>query len=156
MSLASVPQNLEESPPSDILQSEPIQVSILSVPLSNHTDSASPPPITNHNKALAATGPACAVCGDVAPNDSSFRRHYGVICCEACKCFFRRTVQMSRDYKCRFGGSCHIGRSPVNMKQVCQACRFSQCLKAGMKVECKCLTIQCLSYMFSPLVQFTQ
>lgn len=77
------------------------------------------------------------MCGDVATGAHTFRRHYGVVCCEACKCFFRRTVQMSRDYKCRFGGSCSVGRSPSSMKQVCQACRFSQCLRAGMKVDCE-------------------
>ena len=79
----------------------------------------------------------CGVCGDMAAKEQTFRRHYGVICCEACKCFFRRTVQMNRDYKCRFGGACSIGRTPLNMKQVCQACRFSECIKAGMKLDCE-------------------
>ena len=88
-------------------------------------------------KAPAVTGSLCAVCGETAAKETAFRKHYGVICCEACKCFFRRTVQMSRDYKCRYDGSCTIGRNPVNMKQVCQACRFSQCLRAGMKIECE-------------------
>ena len=44
---------------------------------------------------------------------------------------------MNRDYKCRYGNSCSVGRNPVNVKQVCQACRFNHCLKAGMKVECE-------------------
>lgn len=87
-----------------------------------------------HNN-TTMTGGMCVVCGDTAPGDKIFRRHYGVICCEACKCFFRRTVQMSRDYKCRFGSNCTIGRTPVNMKQVCQACRFQQCIRAGMKMD---------------------
>lgn len=107
----------------------------------NHAfpNSISPPPlrsVTNH-KAVSATGTECVVCGDTAPKDTLFRRHYSVICCEACKCFFRRTVQMNRDYKCRYGNSCSVGRNPVNVKQVCQACRFNQCLKAGMKIECE-------------------
>eukprot|EP00731_Ephydatia_muelleri_P026045 Em0018g145a len=88
-----------------------------------------------HKSCISAVGTMCAVCGDVAPGGSTYRRHYGVICCEACKCFFRRTVQMNRDYKCRYGSNCSVGRSPVNMKQVCQACRFNQCVKAGMKVD---------------------
>ncbi len=87
---------------------------------------------------LALTGSQCAVCGDSAATECGFRKHYSVICCEACKCFFRRTVQMSRDYKCRFGGKCAIGRTAINLKQICQACRFNQCLKAGMKIECEC------------------
>lgn len=86
---------------------------------------------------MALTGSLCAVCGDTSTVEGGFRRHYSVICCEACKCFFRRTVQMSRDYKCRFGGNCTVGRTAENLKQVCQACRFNQCLKAGMKVDCK-------------------
>lgn len=88
-----------------------------------------------HKLSVSAVGTVCAVCGDVAPTGSTYRRHYGVICCEACKCFFRRTVQMNRDYKCRYGSNCSVGRSPVNMKQVCQACRFNQCVKAGMKID---------------------
>jgi len=86
---------------------------------------------------LALTGSQCVVCGDNASSDGGFRRHYGVICCEACKCFFRRTVQMGRDYKCRFGSKCAVGRTAVNLKQICQACRFTQCLKTGMKIDCK-------------------
>ena len=92
------------------------------------------PPAHDQQK---SSGTVCAVCGDEASSGTSYRRHYGVMCCEACKCFFRRTVQMNRDYKCRYGSNCSVGRSPVNMKQVCQACRFNQCVKAGMKVDCK-------------------
>ena len=82
-------------------------------------------------------GSVCIVCSDIAPPNIVFRRHYGVICCEACKCFFRRTVQMGRDYKCRFGNSCPVDRNTINMKQVCQACRFHRCTQAGMKIECE-------------------
>lgn len=82
-------------------------------------------------------GSMCMVCNDMAPAASAFRRHYGVICCEACKCFFRRTVQMGREYKCRFGNSCPVGRNAVSMKQVCQACRFGQCIRSGMKMDCE-------------------
>ncbi len=117
----------------------------VSVSLGPYSSSASPPAppllksVSNHSKPTAMTGTLCLVCGDVAPKDTVFRTHYGVICCEACKCFFRRTVQMNRDYKCRYGNNCSVGRSTVNMKQVCQACRFGQCVKAGMKIECKWL-----------------
>ncbi|XP_019849288.1 PREDICTED: nuclear receptor 2 isoform X1 [Amphimedon queenslandica] len=82
-----------------------------------------------------STGSQCSVCDDVAQTSTVFRRHYGVICCEACKCFFRRTVQMGREYKCRFSGSCPIGRNAINIKQVCQACRFNRCTQAGMKID---------------------
>ena len=97
--------------------------------------SSTPPPGKAHRPAL--TGPKCMVCHDLSPPDTVFRRHYGVVCCEACKCFFRRTVQMNRDYKCRYGSSCAIGRNTDNLKQICQACRFNQCITAGMKLDCK-------------------
>lgn len=114
------------------------------------TDNASPSqrqPVVQ--KISTVTGTVCAVCSEMSGKDSVFRKHYGVVCCEACKCFFRRTVQMSRDYKCRYDGRCTIGRFTDNMKQVCQACRFSQCIRAGMKIDCKsiwCLLPLCVYY----------
>ena len=107
------------------------------------TASLSPPQReAGSQKTGTVTGTVCAVCSEISCKEAVFRKHYGVICCEACKCFFRRTVQMSRDYKCRYDGRCTIGRFPENMKQVCQACRFTQCLRAGMKIECKTLKIE--------------
>lgn len=94
-------------------------------------------PNSNGKSQGVAYGNMCMVCQDVAQGSTVFRRHYGVVCCEACKCFFRRTVQMGREYKCRFSNACPVGRSAINMKQVCQACRFNECIKSGMKVECE-------------------
>ena len=159
MSIASMSRDMEESPAIAVLNSESAQLPLTNLIVSENdamsghhlhnpspsvtlpASSSSPPPLTSvseHTKSLSTTGTMCIVCGDMAPKDATFRRHYGVVCCEACKCFFRRTVQMSRDYKCRYGSSCSIGRNPVSMKQVCQACRFSQCIKAGMRMECEC------------------
>ena len=101
------------------------------------TNQLTSPPHNSKNHKPAMTGSTCMVCHDVAPPGTVFRRHYSVICCEACKCFFRRTVQMNRDYKCRYGSTCSIGRNAENLKQVCQACRFNQCITAGMKIDCK-------------------
>lgn len=111
------------------------------------TTTTSSPPLrqAGNQKMTTVSGTVCAVCGEVSVKEATFRKHYGVVCCEACKCFFRRTVQMSRDYKCRYDGKCTIGRYPENMKQVCQACRFSQCLRAGMKIECELGGCQSLS-----------
>ena len=102
-------------------------------------------------KASTVTGNVCAVCSEMAPKETVFRKHYGVVCCEACKCFFRRTVQMNRDYKCRYDGRCTIGRFPESMKQVCQACRFSQCIRSGMKMECESALSPALFLSLSPL-----
>jgi hypothetical protein len=114
------------------------------------TTAAASPPLRQAGKTGTVTGTVCAVCGEVSTRETVFRKHYGVVCCEACKCFFRRTVQMSRDYKCRYDGRCTIGRFPEHMKQVCQACRFSQCLRAGMKIECESAPVR----VVSPLAVF--
>lgn len=114
---------------------------------------------SHSTKTGPSCGTRCVVCSDVAPQNTVFRRHYGVICCEACKCFFRRTVQMGRDYKCRFGNNCPVGRTAVNMKQVCQACRFQTCTKAGMKIDCesdlKLYYLDFLMYMYSLVNVYT-
>ncbi|XP_077507296.1 nuclear hormone receptor FTZ-F1 beta-like [Amblyomma americanum] len=69
----------------------------------------------------------CPICGD---RISGF--HYGALCCESCKCFFMRTVQIKRHYVCLRGATC-----PVVMatRKMCPACRFNKCLRAGMKQE---------------------
>lgn len=143
MSLVAGPQDFKECPPiaATVHMREDDDAVITHSVSSSVGISASPPSLEGTTNHKAATGTLCMVCGDTAPKDQVFRRHYSVICCEACKCFFRRTVQMNRDYKCRFGSNCAIGRNPVNMKQICQACRFGQCIKAGMKIECEFLLL---------------
>lgn len=69
----------------------------------------------------------CLVCGDVA---SGF--HYGVASCEACKAFFKRTIQGNIDYSCPAHGECEITK---RRRKACQACRFQKCLRMGMLKE---------------------
>uniref|UniRef100_A0ABD2XF01 Estrogen receptor n=1 Tax=Trichogramma kaykai TaxID=54128 RepID=A0ABD2XF01_9HYME len=74
----------------------------------------------------------CLVCGDVA---SGF--HYGVASCEACKAFFKRTIQASNftgniEYTCPASGECEINK---RRRKACQACRFQKCLRQGMLKE---------------------
>ncbi|XP_022088248.1 nuclear receptor subfamily 1 group D member 1-like isoform X2 [Acanthaster planci] len=69
----------------------------------------------------------CKVCGD---KSSGF--HYGVMACEGCKGFFRRSIQKKIDYKCHFSGNCAIER--INRNR-CQHCRFKKCLAVGMSKE---------------------
>ncbi|XP_061828231.1 estrogen-related receptor gamma-like isoform X2 [Nerophis lumbriciformis] len=69
----------------------------------------------------------CLVCGDVA---SGF--HYGVASCEACKAFFKRTVQGNMEYSCPVSKECEINK---RRRKACQACRFHKCLQAGMMKE---------------------
>lgn len=69
----------------------------------------------------------CLVCGDVA---SGF--HYGVSSCEACKAFFKRTIQGNIDYTCPAVKDCAINK---RRRKACQACRFQKCLRMGMLKE---------------------
>ncbi|XP_041851169.1 estrogen-related receptor gamma [Melanotaenia boesemani] len=69
----------------------------------------------------------CLVCGDFA---SGF--HYGVASCEACKAFFKRTIQGNIEYSCPVMNECEITK---RRRKACQACRFQKCLQAGMMRE---------------------
>ncbi|KIH60026.1 zinc finger, C4 type [Ancylostoma duodenale] len=66
----------------------------------------------------------CVVCHD---NASGY--HYGVMSCEGCKGFFRRTVQKNMEYTCHKEKQCPVDRVSRNR---CQACRFQKCLDKGM------------------------
>ncbi|XP_045776761.1 steroid hormone receptor ERR1 isoform X1 [Maniola jurtina] len=69
----------------------------------------------------------CLVCGDIA---SGF--HYGVASCEACKAFFKRTIQGNIEYTCPASNECEINK---RRRKACQACRFRKCLRTGMLRE---------------------
>uniref|UniRef100_A0A3Q2ZFM8 Uncharacterized protein n=1 Tax=Kryptolebias marmoratus TaxID=37003 RepID=A0A3Q2ZFM8_KRYMA len=59
--------------------------------------------------------------------------HYGVASCEACKAFFKRTIQGKNiEYSCPLRNQCEITK---RRRKACQACRFQKCLQAGMMRE---------------------
>ncbi|KHN88167.1 Nuclear hormone receptor family member nhr-23 [Toxocara canis] len=66
----------------------------------------------------------CKICGD-----KSSGVHYGVITCEGCKGFFRRSQSAIVNYHCTRGQTCTIDR--VNRNK-CQFCRLKKCLELGM------------------------
>ena len=69
----------------------------------------------------------CIVCGDKASG-----RHYGVVSCEGCKGFFKRSVRKNVKYTCLGTNTCIVNKT---MRNRCQACRWQKCVNSGMKVE---------------------
>nr|VZI00011.1 unnamed protein product [Spirometra erinaceieuropaei] len=71
----------------------------------------------------------CLVCGDTASGV-----HYGVLSCEGCKGFFRRTLQDKRSQpkQCLRDGLCRI---TVKSRNNCQPCRLRRCMELGMSRE---------------------
>ncbi|KAF1769248.1 hypothetical protein GCK72_001063 [Caenorhabditis remanei] len=76
----------------------------------------------------------CAICGDSATG-----YHYGVISCEGCKGFFRRSVHRKVDYVCQKGAACQFSYENCAMNRGartrCQACRFKRCVEMGMNKD---------------------
>jgi len=72
----------------------------------------------------------CPVCGDKVSG-----YHYGLLTCESCKGFFKRTVQNKKVYTCVAERSCHIDKT---QRKRCPYCRFQKCLEVGMKLEGEC------------------
>ena len=76
----------------------------------------------------------CKVCGD-----KSSGVHYGVITCEGCKGFFRRSQSSGVvNYQCPRQKNCVVDR--VNRNR-CQSCRLQKCLALGMSRDGKQLYI---------------
>jgi len=73
----------------------------------------------------------CIVCGD-----KSSGKHYGVLTCEGCKSFFKRSVRRNLTYTCRGSRSCPVDQHHRNQ---CQHCRLKKCLKVGMRREGQCI-----------------
>ncbi|XP_054157039.1 nuclear hormone receptor family member nhr-91-like [Oppia nitens] len=78
----------------------------------------------NNNNCDSNQPMICMICEDRATG-----LHYGIITCEGCKGFFKRTVQNKRVYTCVADGQCVITKQQRNR---CQYCRFQKCLRQGM------------------------
>ncbi|KAA3678896.1 uncharacterized protein DEA37_0001479 [Paragonimus westermani] len=70
---------------------------------------------------------SCRVCGDKASG-----RHYGVVSCEGCKGFFKRSIRGNVSYMCRSERNCLVNKAYRNR---CQYCRLQKCLAVGMRSE---------------------
>ncbi len=69
----------------------------------------------------------CKICGDSASGN-----HFGVLSCEACKSFFRRSIRANTRYACRGNRSCIVQKHTRNR---CQFCRLQKCIMNGMRKE---------------------
>jgi len=67
---------------------------------------------------------SCLICGDRATG-----LHYGIISCEGCKGFFKRSICNRRVYRCSRDRQCMMSRKQRNR---CQYCRLRKCLESGM------------------------
>lgn len=76
----------------------------------------------------------CRVCGDRASG-----RHYGVLSCDGCRGFFKRSVRRNVNYECKGQGRCVVD---VTRRNQCQACRFHKCLSEQMNRDGRHLTSQ--------------
>ncbi|XP_033121956.1 nuclear receptor subfamily 6 group A member 1-like [Anneissia japonica] len=66
----------------------------------------------------------CLICGDRATG-----LHYGIVSCEGCKGFFKRSICNKRVYRCLRDKNCMMSRQKRNR---CQYCRLIKCLQVGM------------------------
>ncbi|XP_069573428.1 nuclear receptor subfamily 5 group A member 2-like [Brachyistius frenatus] len=70
---------------------------------------------------------SCPVCGDKVSG-----YHYGLLTCESCKGFFKRTVQNKKKYTCVENQECRMDKA---LRKRCPFCRFQKCLHVGMRLE---------------------
>ncbi|KAK6112344.1 Zinc finger C4 type (two domains) family protein [Brugia pahangi] len=101
-----------------VVESDPATISVNSFCSMNTAQSPAP------------TSPAlsCAVCGDVSSG-----KHYGILACNGCSGFFKRSVRRRLIYRCQAGtGSCIVDKAHRNQ---CQACRLKKCLSKGMNKD---------------------
>ncbi|XP_059574482.1 steroid hormone receptor ERR1 isoform X2 [Alligator mississippiensis] len=113
------------------IKTEPVSPGSPSPPRQRHGNGPGPTPLRPPTTPTAPAPPPsprlCLVCGDIASG-----LHYGVPSCEACKAFFKRTIQGSIEYSCPASSACEITK---RRRKACQACRFTKCLRVGMLRE---------------------
>lgn len=70
----------------------------------------------------------CIVCGDISSG-----KHYGILACNGCSGFFKRSVRRRLIYRCQAGtGCCIIDKKHRNQ---CQSCRLKKCIRMGMNKD---------------------
>uniref|UniRef100_A0AC35TFZ8 Nuclear receptor domain-containing protein n=1 Tax=Rhabditophanes sp. KR3021 TaxID=114890 RepID=A0AC35TFZ8_9BILA len=82
---------------------------------------------SNNNSFSPVDQESCPVCGDKVSG-----YHYGLLTCESCKGFFKRTVQNKKQYQCSADQNCPVDKT---CRKRCPHCRFQKCIFCGMKIE---------------------
>ncbi|XP_017461265.1 PREDICTED: steroid receptor seven-up, isoforms B/C-like, partial [Rhagoletis zephyria] len=73
------------------------------------------------NKRNSSPTLLCVVCGDLSSG-----KHYGILACNGCSGFFKRSVRRKLIYRCQAGtGGCTVDKQHRNQ---CQACRLKKCI----------------------------
>ncbi|CRL02293.1 CLUMA_CG015343, isoform A [Clunio marinus] len=137
--------NVEKHPSSPGLFSFPSQNKLLSWSANLHTqkklqlEQSQDGKIKNGNNSCegsaasrknqqTALGLTCVVCGD-----TSSGKHYGILACNGCSGFFKRSVRRKLIYRCQAGtGRCIVDKAHRNQ---CQACRLKKCMTMGMNKD---------------------
>lgn len=83
---------------------------------------------------------SCLICGDRATG-----LHYGIVSCEGCKGFFKRSICNRRVYKCMKDKKCMMSRQKRNR---CQYCRLLKCLQVGMNRKGELKTFNLYIHVF--------
>ena len=93
-----------------------LEVSAASHPISEAGSPPSPPISLTGSSSNGQSNLLCVVCGD-----TSSGKHYGILACNGCSGFFKRSVRRRLIYRCQAGtGMCMIDKAHRNQ---CQACR---------------------------------
>ncbi|KAL1241613.1 Nuclear hormone receptor [Trichinella spiralis] len=94
----------------------------------NHTYSAFKTNTSSSSERKSSPLLVCSVCGD-----ASSGKHYGILACNGCSGFFKRSVRRKLIYRCQAGtGSCLVDKTHRNQ---CQACRLKKCIEMGMNKD---------------------
>lgn len=62
-----------------------------------------------------------------------------VLCCDACKMFYRRTVKENLSYTCKADNKCM--EKPQVSGVMCKSCRWNKCVELGMQFTPKVIEI---------------